>query len=163
MPYPPVLTRAEAYAILDSERRYQDRQAWPENAPGQPVTLTIGEELLTILGYLHKAQQPQPVATVLEIFRKIAAMGVRAFENRGFLRAQVYAKLDATRLRLDLDLECSQSSVGEELREIESLVRQAHEQWLIESRPELKTLELLGAIAAVSVRAIENNGCQPRQ
>lgn len=155
----PVLTRAEVYVILDSERAYQDRIAWPENAPSQPVTLTIGEELLTVLCYLEKAQALPPAAA-LEMIRKIAAMGVRALENQGLTREEAYSRIDAAYAKLSV---IGPAPVEEALSELARTAIQARDQWLIESRPELKTLALLTTLTALGVQVIENHGCPARK
>jgi len=83
--------RESVYVAVDSEREYQDHM-WRENAglvEGQPVR-TVAEELLMIEEYVARARKAwtdcprdDEALTLTPMFRKIAAIAVRAMENHG--------------------------------------------------------------------------------
>lgn len=52
--------------------------------------------------------------------------------------------------------------VGEDLLLLQKYVDDATDVWTRESRPEVKTMDLMRKIAAIAVRSIESNGAPPR-
>jgi len=74
-------TRAEVFAAIESERRYQDK-VWPEGAP------SVGDSILLVEEYALKARaawatEAAPEMEALDIMRKIAGIAVRCMEVHG--------------------------------------------------------------------------------
>lgn len=89
-PKPKAATRAEVYAALDSERRYQDAR-WNRDTTSTGGTHeNLADWLLYQRQYLTKAEDligtlPEPEATkrALHMQRKVTALGVAAMEQLG--------------------------------------------------------------------------------
>ena len=90
-----MITRAEVYTAIDTERAYQDR-VWEHNNPANPLpagdgvarSLSIGEDILLMEEYLAKARlqwtiEKRPEVGALDIIRKIAGIAVRCMETHG--------------------------------------------------------------------------------
>lgn len=81
-------SRAEVYAVVDSERAYQD--AGKGNAKrhqGEPTQMTVGEIILCMEKCLGDARlawyRPDGVTDALHAIRKVTALGVQAMEAHG--------------------------------------------------------------------------------
>lgn len=76
------IKRATVYAVIDSERAYQDRM-WPVGETG----LTVGESIVLLQQYVTQAveQWTSQVGdqAALHQIRKVAAIAVRCMENHG--------------------------------------------------------------------------------
>ena len=89
-----MITRAEVYAAIDSERDYQDKR-WGETlSGGRPPTAeqlagfrTVDEYALYIVGYAHKLLDNAATFAVtkdkLDIIRKVAGLCVACMEEHG--------------------------------------------------------------------------------
>ena len=78
-------TRAEVYAAIDTERKYQERM-WGEAQGGR--RLSIGEQILLIEEYVARARHEWsidkgPELKALEFVRKIAGIAVNCMESHG--------------------------------------------------------------------------------
>lgn len=82
-----VLTREEVYAIVDSERAYQDSLASTSETDGFH---TYAEFLLYIDDYVQQAKRvasttwgPDAKTKTLDMIRKVTALGVACMEQNG--------------------------------------------------------------------------------
>lgn len=81
-------TREQVYAALDSEREYQERKWGPDQSTAGGEH-TVEDFIVYIDVYLHYAKMATnlPVAKrhpeLMNIMRKIAALGVRCMELHG--------------------------------------------------------------------------------
>lgn len=89
-PRPKLATRAEVYAALDSERRYQDARWNRDTTSTGGFHENLADWLLFQRQYLTKAEDligtlPEPEATrlALHMQRKVTALGVAAMEQLG--------------------------------------------------------------------------------
>lgn len=83
----PVASRAEVYAVVDSERRYQDAGAGnAKRHPGQKA-MTPGEFILCMEKCLADARAawytPNGGVDCLPFVRKVTALGVQCMELHG--------------------------------------------------------------------------------
>lgn len=82
-----IVTRAEVYAAVDSERDYQDAQIGnAKRHEGQP-SMTPGELILCMEKSLHDAREawykPDGGVGCLDFVRKVTALGVQCMERYG--------------------------------------------------------------------------------
>lgn len=89
-------SRAEAYAALDSERDYQDMRKDRDN--GQP-SHSPEEYLVYMQDYLNEALHtsartwgPEAKVAVMEIVRKVTALGVACMEDHGVAQRQGFKR-----------------------------------------------------------------------
>lgn len=80
-------TRDAVYRAIDSERDYQDN-LWPGRGKGEPNYLTVGEFVLLLEAYIHKARaewtvESKPEMNTLDIVRKVAGIAVNCMEQHG--------------------------------------------------------------------------------
>ena len=79
--------REEVYRVVDGERAFQDAH-WQHGASPEEPVLSIGEELLLLEEYLHRAREEWTAEAATEyrtlhMIRKIAAIAVRCMEHHG--------------------------------------------------------------------------------
>lgn len=94
-----VTSRAEVYSAIDSERAYQDKRRANEGETiiGNNGDHTPEEYLLYMEHYMHLAREkastvwgPDCKPAVLEIIRKVTALGVACMESNGAPRREGY-------------------------------------------------------------------------
>lgn len=83
------LTRQEAYAILDTEREYQEQvSADPSRCAQEEREFSTGEFYCMMMAYVSQFPQvwsrlPDGDPKILELFRKIGGICVQAIEVHG--------------------------------------------------------------------------------